>query len=110
MKKLIDIPDEIVKELKHMAINNDTNLKNYIEKLISRHYELSNITEMASIGIDDGQSVRFIWNYLLETYNGIENEVFDFGDVKFEKCEDFILHVKEVCEEMLFTLKNNENE
>ena len=32
MKKLIDIPDEIVKDLKILAINKDTNLKNFIEQ------------------------------------------------------------------------------
>ncbi len=37
MRKNIDIPDEIVKPLKIMAINADTNLKNYIEKLLVEH-------------------------------------------------------------------------
>jgi hypothetical protein len=31
MKKLIDIPDEIVKDLKRMAIDADTDLKNFIQ-------------------------------------------------------------------------------
>ena len=31
MKKLIDIPDEIVKDLKKMAINADKDLKNFIQ-------------------------------------------------------------------------------
>ncbi len=37
MRKNIDIPEEIVKPLKIMAINADTNLKNYIEKLLVEH-------------------------------------------------------------------------
>ena len=37
MRKNIDIPDEIVKPLKIMAINADTNLKKYIEKLLVEH-------------------------------------------------------------------------
>lgn len=32
MKKLIDIPEEIVQDLKILAVKADTNLKNYIEK------------------------------------------------------------------------------
>ena len=37
MRKLIDIPESIVKELKILAIENDTNLKNYIENLLMEH-------------------------------------------------------------------------
>lgn len=37
MRKLIDIPEELVKPLKIMAINDDTNLKNYIERILSEH-------------------------------------------------------------------------
>tara|TARA_R110000782_G_scaffold255130_1_gene343819 strand:+ start:490 stop:621 length:132 start_codon:yes stop_codon:yes gene_type:complete len=37
MRKLIDIPDEIIKPLKIMAIENDTYLKNYIENLLLKH-------------------------------------------------------------------------
>jgi hypothetical protein len=31
MKKLIDVPNEIVKDLKKMAIDADTDLKNFIQ-------------------------------------------------------------------------------
>ena len=37
MRKLIDIPEEIVKPLKILAINSDTDLKNYIQDLLSDH-------------------------------------------------------------------------
>ena len=37
MKKLIDIPDEIVKPLKIMALNKDLDLKNYIQDILIRH-------------------------------------------------------------------------
>ena len=37
MKKLIDISDEIVKPLKIMAVNNDRDLKNYIQDLLINH-------------------------------------------------------------------------
>jgi len=37
MKKLIDIPDEIVKPLKIMAIHKDKDLKNYIQDILVKH-------------------------------------------------------------------------
>ena len=106
MKKIIDIPDEIVKELKIMAVKNDTDLKNYIQNLISKHYEFSNITEMASYAIEDGQSFRFIHNYLIQTYQGIEDETFDYGDLKFESITDFFEYVKNVCEAAIQSIKD----
>tara|TARA_Y200000002_G_C22533073_1_gene600600 strand:- start:634 stop:762 length:129 start_codon:yes stop_codon:yes gene_type:complete len=42
MKKLIDIPDEIVKPLKIMAVNNDRDLKNYIQDVLISHVKESN--------------------------------------------------------------------
>ena len=42
MKKLIDIPDEIVKPLKIMAVNNDRDLKNYIQDVLINHVKESN--------------------------------------------------------------------
>lgn len=42
MKKLIDIPDEIVKPLKIMAVNNDRDLKNYIQDILISHVKKSN--------------------------------------------------------------------
>ena len=37
MRKLIDIPEEIVKPLKILAIENDTDPKNYIQDLLIAH-------------------------------------------------------------------------
>jgi|TARA_B100000497_G_scaffold28593_1_gene33576 hypothetical protein len=42
MKKLIDIPDEIVKPLKIMAVNNDRDLKNYIQDVLISHVKENN--------------------------------------------------------------------
>ncbi|WP_431129685.1 hypothetical protein [Flagellimonas flava] len=39
MRKLIDIPEEIVKDLKILAIQNDKDLKNYIQDLLVQHVE-----------------------------------------------------------------------
>ena len=39
MKKLIDIPEEIVKPLKIMAVNKDRDLKNYIQDILVKHVE-----------------------------------------------------------------------
>ena len=98
MKKIIDIPDSIVKELKIMAVKNDKDLKNYIQDLISRHYEFSNITEMAADGIEDGQVIRFIWNYLVNTYEGIKDETFEYGEFKFDSLIEFLEVVKCACD------------
>lgn len=37
MRKNIDIPDEIVKDLKKMAVDADMDLKNYIQDLLVQH-------------------------------------------------------------------------
>ena len=37
MRKLIDIPDEILKPLKILAIKEDTDLKNYIQDVLVYH-------------------------------------------------------------------------
>jgi hypothetical protein len=34
MKKLIDVPDEILRDLKHLAIDSDMSVKAYIEYLV----------------------------------------------------------------------------
>jgi hypothetical protein len=41
MRKLIDIPEEIVKPLKILAISADKDLKNYIQDLLIDHVENS---------------------------------------------------------------------
>ena len=42
MKKLIDIPDEIVKPLKIMAVHKDRDLKNYIQDVLVNHVNNKN--------------------------------------------------------------------
>lgn len=37
MRKLIDIPEEIVKPLKILAVQADKDLKNYIQDLLIQH-------------------------------------------------------------------------
>jgi mRNA-degrading endonuclease RelE of RelBE toxin-antitoxin system len=37
MRKNIDIPDEIVKDLKKLAVDADKDLKNYIQELLVEH-------------------------------------------------------------------------
>ena len=41
MRKLIDIPEEIVKPLKILAIEADKDLKNYIQDLLIEHVSKS---------------------------------------------------------------------
>ena len=42
MKKLIDIKKEDIQPLKIMAVKANTNLKNYIEELLSKHVKSGN--------------------------------------------------------------------
>jgi len=105
MKKLIDIPDSIVRELKVLAAKNDTDLKNYIQDLITRQYEFTRKTEMACYGIEDGQSMRFIYNYLCETFEGIKNEKFDFGSIQYKNHIEFAEDVKCACDMIIFSTK-----
>lgn len=107
MKKIIDIPDEILQELKLLAVKNDTNLKSYIQDLISKHHKYSNITEMAGYGIEDGQSTRFVWNYLVDTYEGIKDETFDM-DFKYDSLVQFLDDVKDTCQLIVHSMKVDE--
>lgn len=109
MKKIIDIPDEIVKELKIVAVKNDTDLKNYIQDLILNQYQITKVTEMAQNAMLDGQSTRFIWNYLSETFESLKVAQMYVDKVKFETIESFVEHVKYVCEIMLESLKTENN-
>lgn len=43
MRKLIDIKEKDIKPLKILAVKSNTNLKNYIENLLSKHVENSNV-------------------------------------------------------------------
>lgn len=103
MKKLIDIPDEILKDLKILAVQNDNSLKGYLENLISRHHEFSQITELARLADDDDQAHRVMVNYLQQTYDGIKDSTFwgsDPGkdDWKFENISEFYKFMQDVCE------------
>jgi len=109
MRKLIDIPDSIVKDLKILAVKNDKDLKNYIQDLISRHYEFSNLTEMALEAVHDGQSYRFIHNYLIKTYEGVKDQTFDI-DRKYESVSDFLLDVSQVCNHIVEMIEIDEEE
>lgn len=109
MKKLIDIPDSIVKDLKILAVKNDKDLKNYIQDLISRHYEFSNMTEMAAEAVDDGQSYRFINSYLVRTYEGVKDETFDI-DRKYESFSEFLLDVSNACLHNIEMIKTDEEQ
>lgn len=110
MKKIIDIPDNIVKDLKIMAVKDDTNLKSYIQDLISNHYHYSNITELTSYALDDGQITRSIWNYLLKTFEGLKNEQFTFDEYAFTDRIAFLQEVKDTCELMIDSEKEDKKD
>ena len=41
VKKLIDVPDPIVKDLKKLAVDSERDLKNYIQDLLEQHVKQS---------------------------------------------------------------------
>jgi hypothetical protein len=43
MRKLIDLPDDIAKDLKILAVMNDKDLKNYIQDVLIEHAKKNNI-------------------------------------------------------------------
>jgi len=72
MRKLIDIPQDSVKDLKILAIKDDESFKSYIEKIIIAHLDGHNrFTELTRTIINDGQDIRAIINYLADTYENI---------------------------------------
>ncbi len=108
MRKLIDIPDEIVRELKVLAVKNDSDLKNYIQDVVSRHNEFSNLSELATKTLDDGQSVRAIWSYLEYTFDGIKNERIIMDEMEFTNFTEFLECVKMTCNMAIQSIKNDE--
>ena len=98
MKKLIDLPDEIVKDLKVMAVENDSSFKAFIENLILRHHEFSKNTELTNITIEDGQPVRAFINYFADTYKGIKGHFFNFDQYAFTNYIEFLEHIKSSAE------------
>jgi hypothetical protein len=43
MRKLIDLPDDIAKDLKILAVMNDKDLKNYIQDVLIEHAKKNKI-------------------------------------------------------------------
>jgi len=79
MRKLIDIPDYALKDLKILAVKSDTDLKNYIQDLLINHYELSKVTDLAlDIANDKDQIQRAIMNFLTHTYTSLKDEGMDY--------------------------------
>ncbi len=56
-------------------------------------------TELAKTIIEDGQSIRSVWNYLSLTFDDIENLQLD--DCKFTDRQDFYQHIKNTVDMMI---------
>lgn len=106
MKKIIEIDDSIVKQLKLLAVNNDKSFKGYLESLIKSHHENTLKLELAKRASNDGQSFRFILYMLLDIYEAIKGVEFNYGEGKIESITDFLDLVEEACsyrkDEMLY--------
>jgi hypothetical protein len=90
MKKLIDIPDSISKELKKMAIDKGDSIKSIIETFLIDGFKLNKSTELAIEINDDEQIIRALTNYLSSTHNFLNKDL----DLSYDS---FLKIVKDVC-------------
>ena len=81
MKKLIDIPDEYIKELKVIAAKSDSrSLKSFIENEINSIVTNEKIiyASLSDIAVKDGQFERFTMNLLRSLFDEIcEKQIFE---------------------------------
>ena len=110
MKKLIDIPDKLLKELKILAAKNDTNLKNYIERVVYEDYQISKREALTIEAIEDGQLFRFVDNNLIDLFCSIDKLPFSFNDEKIEGEIDFYNFVIEICKWRIEIIKTDMEE
>jgi hypothetical protein len=102
MKKLIDIPDEIVKNLKIEAVKNDESFKAYLEQVIINSSEFSKVTEMAMYALDDRQAIRPFWNYIANTFDGLKDKEWNNEEgLKFTDRIEFYTFLKQTLEWMI---------
>jgi len=111
MKKLIDIPDESIKGLKILAVNDNTSFKAYLQDVLVKHSDSHDgITELARELIGDEQSVRAILNYLSKSYYKLYE--FDIDGIDHvEKLKDkkhFYNTIIDCCNHELEIIKEDE--
>lgn len=46
-----------------------------------------------------------MWNYLIDTYEGIKDETFDCDDFRYDSLVHFLEDVKETCGGIIFNMK-----
>jgi predicted DNA-binding protein len=101
MRKLIDIPDEIVEDLKVSAVKNKKSFKKYLEALIEQ--EVNEVETLSDAIKNDDQLIRSIGNYLIETYEEVKdiNTIWlDKGGAGFNSKKDFLNTVIWICKEI----------
>lgn len=73
MKKLIDIPEESVKPLKILALENDSSFKSYLEDIIVHRADLdNNFNDLSRNLVNDQQPERAILHYLASCNENIK--------------------------------------
>tara|TARA_R110000782_G_scaffold20803_1_gene56409 strand:- start:249 stop:593 length:345 start_codon:yes stop_codon:yes gene_type:complete len=110
MKKLIDIPDSMVKEIKVLAAQSDKAVKHYLEDAILKEVQQGNYNELANYVIRDGQDVRPFWNYLALTFEALKdhtfNDLYPEHSFKLDEYVPFLEHVKGTIDWMIDIQKN----
>ena len=114
MRKLIDIPDSMVKEIKVLAAQSDKAVKHYLEDAILKEVQQGNYNELANYVIRDGQEVRPFFNYFALTFESLKDHTFNAMYPKYtfklDKYIPFLEHLKGTIEWMIEIQKEQENE
>jgi len=108
MRKIIEIKNSKVNELKKLAIDNNKSFKKYLEDLIENHYEANNTTELAERMFIDGQPGRSIIYYFDDTFKAIKFKKFPYGE-KFETFKQFIQYASDVLKQQAELITKYEN-
>lgn len=65
------------------------------------------MNELAIEALEDGQDIRPFWNYLYNTFEGIQGKRFTFNDTVFNDQEVFYKHLIDVLKMMIESIHND---
>ena len=109
MRKLIDIPDSMVKEIKVLAAQSDKAVKHYLEDAILKEVQQGNYNELANYVIRDGQDVRPFWNYFYQTFKALKGHKY-WGEDEIKEYVPFLEHLKGTIEWMIQSQSEQEED
>lgn len=111
MKKLIDIPDEIVASLKIEAVKDGESFKSYLEQVIVNNFEFTKSTEMALYALNDKQAIRPFWNYISMTFDSLQNREWENEEgIIFNNRIEFYEFLKDTLDFMIQIAREEEKD